>query len=1064
MNKNYKIFINFKKITMNFLHDSMGKDELHNSKNNHLKASLTQEFLKISSSNNKMKAINKENNIPDSSDLNKYYINQQKPKNFDINKYLPTYENEENEEEEEINSDEYVSSTNLEVETNTYINMTNSIKNNEEKIMTDFNNKKMVNSLGRLRAKINNNLDNNNELIGSGVGNIFLNNKDGKFIKYNDNDKEPNLYKSNDSNINYYKKIKEDNAQMFDKLLSGKNEYNIESNFKDIKGVFTPDNEGQKTLNFLKEMMVKKIDNFHNKNAKNIPQSHTINMLESKSINNFKPINNRLIKKSINLDLHRHQRNKTMKITINNSINTNASKDYKNISMNEIFKNINSNNKLNSLYNNNMTKDGININDQKYQVIPQKIKKIKTQGRIGKIIYKKKNDKNNFISFNNSNCNNNINKTINTPLNENHSKNMNRISPINHSNNMDKYNSICANKQNSNFHSLKNIKTDNVQKNIKKYIFNDDYLAMLKLNQEQNNDNGDSNEKQQPQKNNLKSKDSKNMKKIKNVSHKHNQSINNTANNLNLNNYKYEKIIPKEIKGQKQQIRNINSYLPKRVNQNMINPIHNKQISTTISNNPHYNKKLDAFKRDFTSITQIQNQAPNEYRNTSDTKYKTKELSFSLGQENPMKNVILFKKMRKNKIFKSTDFNNMEINNNNNSKMKKSKPLTTRMNLEFMNEDNKNNIKRFNTNVKDSIINSHNETLKTTINSTKNNNYVQVKKIYLDKNSYKKIPYKCLSPNYQSIKHLIEDKNNISKIKQMYNNKVSLNDKGRNSYNLYFSTSMNENSSNNFGNNSNNFPYNNSINSNNIILLKKIQKDNLKNRYPIQTSNTVNYNLGNLSNFSGQNKRIIVFNNVNNYNINNTSNTLNNITDLKNNPNNKHVHHQTNDDIKHFSSLINKSMGRNPKKIVINKILTYHPKNKTITGETSNNFDLLGNNIIHLDNPSIKKNNTFMKINNVNKNQFNKNIIYKYNNINNINPTKYSNNNPINLNDNNHLIQFSILNDKERNTVNNNNSCANLYLNKGINKENNTIEIFKKISDNYFKKPISPNQQIKNKF
>lgn len=147
----------------------------------------------------------------------------------------------------------------------------------------------------------------------------------------------------------------------------------------------------------------------------------------------------------------------------------------------------------------------------------------------------------------------------------------------------------------------------------------------------------------------------------------------------------------------------------------------------------------------------------------------------------------------------------------------------------------------------------------------------------------------------------------------MYSSKIGLNDKGRNSYNLYFSTSMNENSNSNYGNNSNNFPYNNNINSNNIILLKKIQKDNLKNRYPIQTSNTVNYNIGNLSNFSGQNKRIIVFNNVNNYNINNTSNALNNITDLQNNSNNKYVLHQTNDDIKHFSSLVNKSMGRNPK-------------------------------------------------------------------------------------------------------------------------------------------------------
>ena len=1048
---------------MNFLQHSMGKDELLISKNKYLKESLTQEFLKISPSNNKIKKINKENNISAYSDLNKNYINQKKPKTFDINKYFLTDENEENEEEEEINSDEYVSSTNLEVETNTYINMTNSIKNNEEKIMPDFNNKKMVNSLGRIRTKIKNNLDDKNEIIRSGVGNIFLNNNEEKFIKYNDNDKELNLYKSNNNNnINYYKKIKEDSAQMFDKVHSRKNEYNIESNYKDKKSVFTPDNEGQKTLRFLREMMSKKIDNLHNKNVKNTPQSHTINMLESKSINNFKPINNRLIKKSINLDLHRHQRNKTMKITINNSISNNASNDYKNISINEIYKNINSNNKINSLYNNiNMTKDGININDQKYQVIPQKIKKIKTQGRVGKIIYRKKNDKNNFISFNNSNCNNNINKTINIPLNENHNKNMNKISPINHSNNINKYNSICANKQNNNYHSLKNIKTDNAQKNIKKYIFNEDYLAMLQLNQEKNNDN--TNEKQK-QKNSLKSKDSKNMIKMKNQSQKHYQSINETLNNLNLNNYKYEKIVPKNIKGQKQEIRNINSCLPKRVNQNMINPMPNKQILSTISNNPHYDKNYDAFKSDFTSITQIQN--PNEYRNTSDNKYKNKELSFNIDHENSMKNVILFKKMRKNKIFKSTDFNNMEINNNNNSKMRKSKPLTTRMNLELKNEDNRNNIKRFNTNVKDITMNSNNETIKTTINSNKNNNYAQAKKIYLDKNNYKKIPYKCLSPNYQSIKHLIEDKNNISKIKQMYSNTLGLNDKGRNSYNLYFSTSMNENNNSNFGNNSNNFPYNNNINSNNIILLKKIQKDNLKNRYPIQTSNTLNYHLGNLSNFSGQNKKIIVFNNVNNYNINNTSNTLNNITDLKNNPNNKHAHHKTNDDIKHFSSLINKSMSRNPKKIVINKKLTYHPKNKVITGEIQKNLDLMGNNIISLDNQNIKKNNTFMKINNLNKNQYNKNILYKYNNINNINPTKFSNNYPINLNDNNQLLQFSISNTQERNTVNNNNSCVNLYLNKGIkkNKENNTIEIFKKISDNYFKKSISPNQEIKNKY
>ena len=74
----------------------------------------------------------------------------------------------------------------------------------------------------------------------------------------------------------------------------------------------------------------------HNKNLGTTPQSQTINMIEIKNNNDLKTVNGKLIKNEIKLNLH--QRNKTAKITINNSINKNNSIDNKNISTNEMIK------------------------------------------------------------------------------------------------------------------------------------------------------------------------------------------------------------------------------------------------------------------------------------------------------------------------------------------------------------------------------------------------------------------------------------------------------------------------------------------------------------------------------------------------------------------------------------------------------------------------------------------------------------------------------------------------------------------------------------------------------
>ena len=118
---------------------------------------------------------------------------------------------------------------------------------------------------------------------------------------------------------------------------------------------------------------------------------------------------------------------------------------------------------------------------------------------------------------------------------------------------------------------------------------------------------------------------------------------------------------------------------------------------------------------------------------------------------------------------------------------------------------------------------------------------------------------------------------------------------------------------------------------------------------------------------------------------------------------------------------------------------------------------LFEQNIIYLDNPYIKSssnNKTFNIINNINRHQINKNMIYKLNKNNNfsvhftIKQLKFNNNN----------TQNSISNDKEKKIFNiNHNSCVNLNLNKNkksFHIKNRTIEVSGKVSKNHSKKSI----------
>ena len=113
------------------------------------KNSINQEILKAIPSNQMTINFSKDESNSNSIDIKNNKLNSLKQK-----RYISTNQNEAKEndvEEEEVNSDEYVSSTMLDVDTNTYIRMSNDSKNLQDKICNKINDKKLYQ--GKLRKK-----------------------------------------------------------------------------------------------------------------------------------------------------------------------------------------------------------------------------------------------------------------------------------------------------------------------------------------------------------------------------------------------------------------------------------------------------------------------------------------------------------------------------------------------------------------------------------------------------------------------------------------------------------------------------------------------------------------------------------------------------------------------------------------------------------------------------------------------------------------------------------------------------------------------------------------------
>ena len=1039
---------------MNFQKNSSDIDYNFQLKISSSKNSITQDLLKNIPSNQITINFSKDSN---SSEKNK------NKKNLKQKTYISKYQNEEKgfeAEEDEINSDEYVSSTNLDVETDTYINLANNIRTTEEKVFNSINKQKNNNIISEGKLRIKENKKNNENNI-----NMFLLDNIKSFIDEKESSTNTN---ANNKNININKinlnKVKiDDNNNKHNKNniyhQSNKSDYFLvnrtgsinkdkkndskNSNSIDNKGIFTPNNDSKKRFKVLRDMIIKKIKHYDNKNPFNINQSNTINIIDNNNDNKatkenkIKSINNDIVKKNIKLDLdisNKNKRhNKISQIMHNNSItiiSNNCNKNIPDKITNQ--QNVQNNNNINiNIYNKNIIKDlgVLNIDSQKFHFIPQSTKKAKTQGRVGKIVYNNQNKRNNFIYISNyPNNNNNKNKTANSPQNK-----KNRISPSpNYMNNIENYNSICINKNNqfeennilkhNNIHSLKNLKSEKFQKNIKKYILEDEYLTIFPL----------SNEKNISEKQKIKSlKNSKNKKFVKN---KNNNKFTEDI-KQNLNDIKIKKIIPSNINSNTKQLRSVNSCYAKKINQHFLNNYQTEQILNTISNN--HNKKINIynnFKSDCGDYTQNKN-INNSNKRVIDEKMRNRELSFNIAQDNYSINKLLsLKKIKnlKNKLMlQSSDYyfeNNREINNHH---LKKNKIITTRVKLDLMTEGNKKNCIKNNSKIS---LSNNNNINKNERNMTKINDNSSAKRIiYIDNNDFKKfnsrpLIYNSLSPNCQSIKQLM-NKTKISNIKEIYSN-IKHNNQGRNTYNIYVSSKLN--------NNSNNLKRNgSSANSTNKIFIKKIKKTSINNNLTNNATKTINYNSDNIyefpsSNLSSQNKKIIVFNNVSNYNINSTNNTLNNITSIKEGQNNN-IYKKTIEIFSPFSSINNKN-NNNHKKIYYNKQNTHI--NNGITSKDKKNDVGLEENIIYLDNNKIKNVHTYTGSNSSNKNLYNKNMIYKLNkngnfdhNNHNMNYSQNNYNIRINNNQNNNILLFSNSNDKERNS-NSNKSYGNLYIHK----------------------------------
>jgi hypothetical protein len=404
---------------------------------------------------------------------------------------------------------------------------------------------------------------------------------------------------------------------------------------------------------------------------------------------------------------------------------------------------------------------------------------------------------------------------------------------------------------------------------------------------------------------------------------------------------------------------------------------------------------------------------------------------------------------------------------------KKNKPLTTRIKLDLVNEEMKNNSKKNNLNF---ILNNNNDYI------SKNNSNSSTKKvIYIDNSNYKSMNSKSLmfnnvSPNCQSIKQLV-NKSKIYNIKEMCNN-MNFNNQGRNTYNIYAPSKINNNLINLL--NSNN---SNNSSSSNKVFYKKIQKDNVKIKRS-NGANTINYNNDNItdvsnSNQSAHNKKIIVFNNVNNYNINRTNNTLNKISNIRNDQLNSNTCKKTLEILSPFSSLNNNIRNSSHKKVYIIKKQGNNPQviNSRISSkEKKNNNGLTEQNYTYLDDNKKNKIHVFNGVTNSNSSNkyLYKNKMYDLNDSenlnnnnyyhNNVNSTQFSNVMKINNNANDAILDLPSSNEKERNTMSNK-SYGNLIINRRIkNDKDISLDLFEKIQKNNTKKSISPVQELKNKF
>ena len=339
---------------MNFPQNLSEMDYKINQKMASSKNSTNHDIFKGVPSNQMTFNFSKDESNSNSIDLKNNKINNLKQK-----AYISTYDNEnekENEEveEEEINSDEYVSSTMLDVDTNTYINMTNNtvVSNKEDKNNNKINNKNKNNIFTQGKLKIKENDTNINDILLNNIQTIEnekeieirKNTNDNIIIKTN----KANYKKTNSNNSNEMKKSHHHNnkSDYFinnrpSSITKDKKNNSNNSNSKDKKGIFTPNNDSKKKFKILRDMIFKKLDQYQNKNIYNAGQSNTINIIENiednkndnenDNDNNMISINNDIVKVDMGVD--KSKRNKTSRMTNNNSISIISNNSNKKISV-----------------------------------------------------------------------------------------------------------------------------------------------------------------------------------------------------------------------------------------------------------------------------------------------------------------------------------------------------------------------------------------------------------------------------------------------------------------------------------------------------------------------------------------------------------------------------------------------------------------------------------------------------------------------------------------------------------------------------------------------------------